>query len=221
MEQYSGDFLAAVDGLRALLGCSGHVWPVSTERATLCAAYRDGTPTRGEARGRRGAARRHRSSSASGSSRRADPSGRRRGHRRLDAIIIGPGSFYTSLMPTLPRRAACARRVAAVRGPVIYIANLLTEGGGMRAFTAGAGAALDRAPDRTAGGRHRRQPGPAGHRVPSPATRPRTSIRCRSARSSAAATSSRRRSGRASTPATIAAASPMPSGASWRSGSCL
>ena len=38
MEQYSGDFLAAVDGLRRLLGCSGKVWPVSTERATLCAA---------------------------------------------------------------------------------------------------------------------------------------------------------------------------------------
>ena len=48
MEQYSGDFLAAVDGLRRLLGCSGHVWPVSTERATLCAAYRDGTSARGE-----------------------------------------------------------------------------------------------------------------------------------------------------------------------------
>src|SRR6476646_319129 len=31
MEQYSGDFLAAVDGLRALLGCAGRVWPVSIE----------------------------------------------------------------------------------------------------------------------------------------------------------------------------------------------
>ena len=31
MEQYSGDFLAAVDGLRALLGCKGRVWPVSVE----------------------------------------------------------------------------------------------------------------------------------------------------------------------------------------------
>jgi hypothetical protein len=37
-----------VDGLRRLLGCSGNVWPVSTERATLCAAYRDGTSARGE-----------------------------------------------------------------------------------------------------------------------------------------------------------------------------
>ena len=37
MEQYSGDFLSAVDGLRSLLGCTGHVWPVSVERASVCA----------------------------------------------------------------------------------------------------------------------------------------------------------------------------------------
>src|SRR6478752_2963077 len=48
MEQYSGDFLAAVDGLRSLLGCAGRVWPVSVEKATLCAEYGDGTRTRGE-----------------------------------------------------------------------------------------------------------------------------------------------------------------------------
>jgi len=29
MERYSGDFLAAVEGLRSLLGVVGHVWPVS------------------------------------------------------------------------------------------------------------------------------------------------------------------------------------------------
>src|SRR4030095_6164561 len=48
MEQYSGDFLAAVDGLRSLLGCAGRVWPVSTEQASICAEYGDGTSTRGE-----------------------------------------------------------------------------------------------------------------------------------------------------------------------------
>src|SRR5262249_31562459 len=31
MERYSGDFLAAVDGLRTLLGCSGKVWPITTQ----------------------------------------------------------------------------------------------------------------------------------------------------------------------------------------------
>src|SRR6201991_4741223 len=48
MERYSGDFLSAVGGLRALLGCQGAVWPVSVERATLCAEYGDGSLTRGE-----------------------------------------------------------------------------------------------------------------------------------------------------------------------------
>src|ERR671921_1545487 len=44
MEQYSGDFLAAVDGLRALLGCRGRVWPVSVQPASPCAEYGDGAP---------------------------------------------------------------------------------------------------------------------------------------------------------------------------------
>src|SRR6476646_32661 len=48
MEQYTGDFLAAVDGLRALLGCAGRVWPVSIEKASLCAEYGDGTTSCGE-----------------------------------------------------------------------------------------------------------------------------------------------------------------------------
>ena len=47
-ERYSGDFLAAVDGLRALLGCAGRVWPVSVEHAALCAEYDDGSKTKGE-----------------------------------------------------------------------------------------------------------------------------------------------------------------------------
>jgi uncharacterized cofD-like protein len=48
MEQYTGDFLAGVDGLRSLLGCVGRVWPVSVEQATVCAEYGDGSRTRGE-----------------------------------------------------------------------------------------------------------------------------------------------------------------------------
>jgi uncharacterized cofD-like protein len=41
MEQYSGDFLVAVDALRTLLGCEGRVWPVSLKNATICASYED------------------------------------------------------------------------------------------------------------------------------------------------------------------------------------
>src|ERR687889_1595704 len=59
MEQYSGDFLAAVDGLRALLGCKGYVWPVTIEQAMLCAEYADGTIHCGEVEVDLGHARGH------------------------------------------------------------------------------------------------------------------------------------------------------------------
>src|SRR5688572_16576711 len=135
MEQYSGDFLAAVDALRALLGCKGRVWPVSIEPASLCAEYGDGSQTRGEVE---------------------VDAGQLRGHqvRRLwlepqvsihpavasaihgfDAVIIGPGSLFTSLMPTLLVRGV-REALTHMPGPIILIANLLTEGRGMAGFTA-------------------------------------------------------------------------------------
>src|SRR4029079_14792205 len=48
MQQYSGDFLAAVAGLRGRRGGAGRVWPVSIEQSSLCAEYSDGKRTRGE-----------------------------------------------------------------------------------------------------------------------------------------------------------------------------
>ena len=51
-------------------------------------------------------------------------------------MIIGPGSFYTSLMPPL-LVSGVAEALAQVKGPIILIANLLTEGRGMAGFTAG------------------------------------------------------------------------------------
>jgi uncharacterized cofD-like protein len=136
MERYSGDFLLAVDGLRSLLGCVGHVWPVSVERASVCAEYSTGVQTRGEVEVDLGQSRGqfvkriwlepsvqiHPAVDAA--------------IRRFDAVLIGPGSFYTSLMPIFlvdgVREALCE-----VPGPVILIANLLTEGSGMNGFTAG------------------------------------------------------------------------------------
>ena len=53
----------------------------------------------------------------------------------FDAVIIGPGSFYTSLMPILLVRGV-AEALAEMSGPIILVANLLTEGRGMAGFTA-------------------------------------------------------------------------------------
>jgi len=53
----------------------------------------------------------------------------------FDAVVIGPGSFYTSLMPIFLVRGA-PRAIQQVNGPVILVTNLLTEGSGMWHFTA-------------------------------------------------------------------------------------
>jgi uncharacterized cofD-like protein len=135
MQRYSGDFLDAVDGLSALLGCRGRVWPVSVQAASVCAEYGDGSATRGEVEVDAG-----------------QSSGRFVNRIWLeppvsihpavahaiggfDAAIIGPGSFYTSLMPIFLVRGV-ADALAKVKGPIILIANLLTEGRGMLGFTA-------------------------------------------------------------------------------------
>jgi uncharacterized cofD-like protein len=135
METYSGDFLAAVDVLRGLLGCRGRVFPVSVEPASLCAEYADGTVTRGEVEVDAGQARGH-------EVRRIWLEPQVSIHpvvadaiREFDAVIIGPGSFFTSLMPPLLVRGV-REALAEMHGPIILIANLLTEGRGMEGFTA-------------------------------------------------------------------------------------
>ena len=136
MEQYSGDFLAAVDGLRALLGCAGRVWPVSVEQARLCAEYVDGTQTRGEVEVDAG------QTAGSAIARLwLEPEVRLHGSvaaeiPRFDAVVIGPGSFYTSLMPIFLVKGA-PEAIQQVKGPIILVTNLLTEGRGMGHFTAG------------------------------------------------------------------------------------
>jgi uncharacterized cofD-like protein len=136
MEQYSGDFLAAVEGLRTLLGCAGRVWPISVARATICAEYADGTRTRGEVEVDAGQWAGHSimrlwlepDAPLHEATGRAIPG--------FDAAVIGPGSFYTSLMPIL-LVAGAAEAVRQVKGPLILVTNLLTEGRGMWEFTAG------------------------------------------------------------------------------------
>jgi uncharacterized cofD-like protein len=136
MQQYSGDFLAAVDGLRGLLGCRGRVWPVSIEQASVCAEYRDGSRTRGEVEVDAGQNAGH------GVSRLwLEPEVRilpaaADAIASFEAAVIGPGSFYTSLMPIFLVKGA-AEALRRVQGPIVLVTNLLTEGRGMAGFSAG------------------------------------------------------------------------------------
>ena len=136
MQSYSGNFLDAIDGMRALLGCRGRVWPVTVEHASVGAEYGDGSVTRGEVEVDAG--------QTSGQFVRRiwlEPPvsihpAVAKAITEFDAAIIGPGSFYTSLLPIFLVRGV-PEALAEVKGPVILIANLLTEGRGMFGFTAG------------------------------------------------------------------------------------
>ncbi len=136
MERYTGDFLAGVDGLRTVLGCAGRVWPVSVEQATVCAEYGDGKRTRGEVEVDAAQTAGHdvvrlwlepeaRILPAAASA-----------IEQFEAVIVGPGSFYTSLMPIFLVKGA-PEAIRRVNGPIILVTNLLTEGRGMAGFTAG------------------------------------------------------------------------------------
>jgi uncharacterized cofD-like protein len=135
MERYSGDFLAAVDALRALLGCRGCVWPISVEQATLCAEYADGAVTRGEVEVDQGHARGHHVTRVWLEPAVPIHALVKNAITTFDAVVIGPGSFFTSLMPTLLVDGV-ADVLAGVKGPIVLVSNLLTEGEGMRGFTA-------------------------------------------------------------------------------------
>jgi uncharacterized cofD-like protein len=135
MEQYSGNFLAAVDGLRALLGCKGRVWPVSVEPASICAEYGDGSQTRGEVEVDAGQSRGHHVRRVWLEPQASIHPTVAEAIAGFEAAIIGPGSFFTSLMPPLLVRGV-PEALARMNGPVILIANLLTEGRGMSGFTA-------------------------------------------------------------------------------------
>src|SRR5215510_12482165 len=135
MQRYSGDFLDAVEGLSALLGCRGRVWPISVQQASVCAEYGDGSATRGEVEVDAG-----QSSGRFVKRIWLEPSvaihpAVAEAISTFDAVTIGPGSFYTSLMPIFLVRGV-AEAMRTVKGPVILIANLLTEGRGMAGFTA-------------------------------------------------------------------------------------
>jgi uncharacterized cofD-like protein len=135
MQRYSGDFLDAIDGLRALLGCRGRVWPVSVQQASVCAEYGDSSMTRGEVE-----VDAVQSSGRSVSRIWLEPPvsihpAVTRAIAGFDAVVIGPGSFYTSLMPIFLVRGV-PDALKTMKGPVILVANLLTEGSGMTGFTA-------------------------------------------------------------------------------------
>ena len=123
-ERAGGDFLAALEEAARLLDVAGRVLPASAEPVCLHGRV-GGRDVSGQVRLAKAEAPVERVW--------ADPSpsaspGAVEALGRADAVVLGPGSLYTSIIAALlaPELAAA---LAAVRAPVVYVANVRAQVG--------------------------------------------------------------------------------------------
>jgi uncharacterized cofD-like protein len=125
VERAGGDVVAALDEAARLLGCRGRVLPCTTDPVTLVAEV-DGRPVAGQVA----------IATTSGRHRAVwleprDPAACAEAVEAIagaDAVVLGPGSLYTSIIPNLlvPGIADALRAAAA---PIAYVANLTGQPG--------------------------------------------------------------------------------------------
>jgi uncharacterized cofD-like protein len=128
----TNDFSQAVEIAARVIGARGVVLPATSEMVTLVAEFADGRVLSGETAisGARGAIMRL----GLLPERPRCSIGVVDAVRRADAIVAGPGSLFTSILPPLlvPEVASAIERSQATR---ILVANLMTEPGETDNFT--------------------------------------------------------------------------------------
>lgn len=133
LTEVTGDFVEAVRLSSEVLASKGHIYPATINDVRLVAELEDGTRVRGETQIT------------------ASRSAIRRLHlepeqclplpealnaiRSADAITVGPGSLYTSILPNL-LVARVAKAIGEAHATKIYICNLMTQPGETDGYTA-------------------------------------------------------------------------------------
>ncbi len=134
LEKVYGNYRDAVDALGQILSVKGRVLPVTNDQATLCARYSDGSIHKGEVSVDAGvhdgkeieALFLEPTTPASDAVLAAITD--------ADVLCIGPGSFYTSVISNfLPK--GVKESIIHSNAPIVFVANLLTEGLGMGGYT--------------------------------------------------------------------------------------
>jgi uncharacterized cofD-like protein len=130
IEKVYGDYYEAIKAFGEILAITGHVIPVSVHPSTLCAELSKGEFVEGQV--------------AVGTALRTKALPQRiflkpsvkafpaaiAAIKKADVIVIGPGSFYESILSNfLPTGVSVALKKS--KAPIIYVANLLTEGSAM------------------------------------------------------------------------------------------
>jgi uncharacterized cofD-like protein len=129
----TGGFDNAVRGLSKVLAVSGQVLPATLADVTLCAEMSDGKVVRGESSITRSGGQIKRVFLSP--SRCFPPAEALSAIREADAVILGPGSLYTSVIPNLLVKGV-AESLARTPALKIYVCNVMTQPGETAGYSA-------------------------------------------------------------------------------------
>ncbi len=132
MQEITGDFVSAIKELSRVLAVKGSVLPASLQTVNLTAEFEDGTIVTGESNIPKVGKKIKRVFLEPTEIEALDEAVE--SILQADAIIIGPGSLYTSIIPNL-LVSGIKEAVLTAKGKKIYIANVMTQPGETDDFT--------------------------------------------------------------------------------------
>jgi uncharacterized cofD-like protein len=128
----AGGFCEGVEQASRFLRIKGRVFPAAVESLTLVVRYADGSVTRGESVVQ-GVGKQVTGVSVEPAGVPA-PAGVISAIEEADVLVLGPGSLFTSTIPAL-LGGGVRDALADFAGPVVYVANLMTQQGETDDFT--------------------------------------------------------------------------------------
>jgi len=132
MKEISGDFVTAIKALSKVLAVRGQVLPATADAIVLKAELEDGRVITGESNIPRARGRIRRMMIEPPDAKPLEEA--LEAIREADAILVGPGSLYTSIIPNLlvPEIARAIRESGAVK---LYVCNIMTQPGETDGYT--------------------------------------------------------------------------------------
>src|ERR687898_1977955 len=131
----AGGFTEGVDQAARFLRIKGRVFPAAVESLTLVAHYADGAVVRGESAVSAMHAREGRILRLSIEPEGAPaPPEMLKAVKEADVVVLSSGSLYTSTIPSL-LGVGTREALASFAGPVVYVANVMTQPGETTGFT--------------------------------------------------------------------------------------
>jgi uncharacterized cofD-like protein len=131
----AGGFVEGVAQAARFLRVKGRVFPAAEESLTLVARYADGAVVRGESAVSAMHQREGRISRISVEPEGAPaPQQMTKAVQEADVVVLSSGSLYTSTVPSL-LGVGTREALARFTGPVVYVANVMTQPGETTGFT--------------------------------------------------------------------------------------